>query len=139
MKVVRSVAALLLAGAALAVSAQTKWDLPAGYPAGNPHTQNLNQFAADIAKATGGKLTITVHPGGALFKAQEIKRAVQSGQAQIGEVLMSLLVNENAVFGADSIPFVATGFDAAFKLWQAQKPITEKILAGRRASTRRRC
>ncbi|UCG98000.1 MAG: TRAP transporter substrate-binding protein [Burkholderiales bacterium] len=130
MKVVRSVAALLLAGAALAVSAQTKWDLPAGYPAGNPHTQNLNQFAADIAKATGGKLTITVHPGGALFKAQEIKRAVQSGQAQIGEVLMSLLVNENAVFGADSIPFVATGFDAAFKLWQAQKPITEKILAG---------
>jgi len=130
MNLVRSLAAVALAGAALAVSAQTKWDLPAGYPAGNPHTQNLNQFAADIAKATGGKLTITVHPGGALFKAPEIKRAVQTGQAQIGEVLMSLLVNENPVFGADSIPFVATGFDAAYKLWQAQKPVAEKILAG---------
>jgi len=70
-----------------------------------------------------------VHPGGALFKAQEIKRAVQAGQAQIGEVLMSLLENENPVFGADSIPFVATGFDASFKLWQAQKPVVEKILA----------
>ena len=127
---------LLLLGSAAATlcltlpaAAQTKWDLPAGYPAGNPHTQNLNQFAADVAKATGGKLAITVHPGGALFKAPEIKRAVQTGQAQIGEVLMSLLENENPVFGADAVPFVATGFDPAWKLWQAQRPIVEKILA----------
>ena len=130
MQIVRSLAVVALAGAALAASAQTKWDLPAAYPAGNPHTQNLNQFAADVAKASGGKLTITVHPGGALFKAPEIKRAVQTGQAQIGEVLMSLLDNENPIFGVDSLPFVATGFDAAFKLWQAQKPVVEKILAG---------
>ena len=114
---------------ALPAAAQTKWDLPAGYPAGNPHTQNLNQFAADVSKATGGKLAITVHPGGALFNAPEIKRAVQTGQAQIGEVLMSLLENENPVFGADAVPFVATGFDASWKLWQAQRPIVEKLLA----------
>ena len=130
MKIVRSLAVTALAGAAMAVSAQTKWDLPAAYPAANPHTQNLNQFAADVAKASGGKLTITVHPGGSLFKAPEIKRAVQTGQAQIGEVLMSLLENENALFGVDSLPFVATGFDAAYKLWQAQRPVVEKILAG---------
>ncbi len=111
-------------------TAQTKWDLPAGYPAGNPHTQNLTQFAADVAKATGDKLTITVHPNGSLFKAPEIKRAVQTGQAQIGEVLMSLLENENPVFGADAVPFVATGFDASWKLWQAQRPVVEKILTG---------
>jgi TRAP-type C4-dicarboxylate transport system substrate-binding protein len=124
-----SVAAAALAIGAPAV-AQTKWDLPAGYPAGNPHTLNLTQFAADIAKASGGKLTITVHPNGSLFKAQEIKRAVQSGQAQVGEVLMSLLENENPVFGADAVPFVATGFDESYKLWQAQRPVVEKILAG---------
>lgn len=129
MRIVHSLAAFALVGTALAVSAQTKWDLPAGYPAGNPHTQNLNQFAADVAKATGGKLAITVHPNGSLFKAPEIKRAVQTGQAQIGEVLMSLLVNENPVFGVDSVPFVATGFDDAFRLWQAQKPVVERILA----------
>ena len=114
----------------LPVMAQTKWDLPAGYPAGNPHTQNLSQFAADVQKATNGKLVITVHPNGALFKAQEIKRAVQTGQAQIGEVLMSLLENENPVFGADAVPFVATGFDASWKLWQAQRPVVEKMLNG---------
>ncbi|HQR22986.1 MAG TPA: TRAP transporter substrate-binding protein [Burkholderiaceae bacterium] len=116
-------------GFGMPAAAQTKWDLPAGYPPGNPHTQNLTQFAADVAQATGGKLNITVHPNGALFKASEIKRAVQTGQAQIGEVLMSLLENENPVFGADAVPFVATGFDASYKLWQAQRPVVEKILA----------
>ena len=70
-----------------------------------------------------------MHAGGSLFKAPEIKRAVQTGQAQIGEVLMSLLENENPVFGADAVPFVATGFDASWKLWQAQRPVVEKILA----------
>ena len=121
---------LLCVLASTPASAQVKWDLPAGYPAGNPHTQNLTQFAADVAKASGNKLAITVHPNGALFKAPEIKRAVQTGQAQIGEVLMSLLENENPVFGADAVPFVATGFDASWKLWQAQRPVVEKILAG---------
>ena len=126
---VRTAAAAIALGLGLPAVAQTKWDLPAGYPAGNPHTQNLNQFATDIATATGGKLNITVHAGGSLFKAPEIKRAVQTGQAQAGEVLMSLLENENPVFGADAVPFVATGFDASWKLWQAQRPVVEKILA----------
>jgi TRAP-type C4-dicarboxylate transport system substrate-binding protein len=84
----------LLATAALlatagAAQAQTKWDLPAAYPATNFHTENLVQFAADVDKATGGKLKITVHANASLFKAPEIKRAVQGGQAQIGEVLIS--------------------------------------------------
>ena len=109
--------------------AQTKWNLPAAYPADNPHSVNLIQFAKDVGDATGGKLQITVHPAASLFKAPDIKRAVQTGQAQIGEVLMSLLENENPVFGADAVPFVATGFDASFKLWQAQRPVVEKILA----------
>ncbi len=127
--VIVAACAAVLSLAAPYAAAQTKWDLPAGYPAGNPHTQNLTQFAADVAKATGNKMTITVHPNGSLFKAPEIKRAVQTGQAQIGEVLMSLLENENPLFGADAIPFVATGFDASWKLWQAQRPVVEKVLA----------
>ena len=77
--------ALLLA--ASPVSAQTKWNLPCAYPADNPHTVNLMQFAKDVSDATGGKLQVTVHPAASLFKAPDIKRAVQTGQAQIGEVL----------------------------------------------------
>ena len=113
-----AVAAVALAGAA---HAQTKWDLPAGYPATNFHTENINAFAADIDKASGGKLKITVHPNAALFKAPEIKRAVQGGQAQIGEILLSGYSNEDPLFGLDSVPFLATSYSAAAKLWKASR------------------
>ena len=87
MSITRPLAALALA-LPLAALAQTKWDLPAAYPATNFHTENLVQFANDVDKASGGKLKITVHANASLFKAQEIKRAVQQGQAQIGEILL---------------------------------------------------
>ena len=111
------------------VQAQTKWDLPAAYPATNFHSVNLNQFAADVDKASGGKLKITVHPNASLFKAPEIKRAVQGGQAQAGEILMVNFQNEWGVWGADGIPFLATSYDDAMKLWQVQRPMVEKKLA----------
>ena len=109
--------------------AQTKWDLPAAYPAANFHTENITQFAKDVDTATGGKLKITVHANASLFKAPEIKRAVQGGQAQIGEVLISNFTNEWQLFGADALPFVADSYDEAVKLWKVQKPAFEKKLA----------
>jgi TRAP-type C4-dicarboxylate transport system substrate-binding protein len=126
---------LLLAAFVLAVigmqpaSAQIKWNLPAAYPADNPHSENLALFAKDVAAATNDKLQITVHPGASLFKAPDIKRAVQTGQAQIGEVLISLHENEDPVFGVDVIPFLATSFTESKKLWLASKPAIEKRLA----------
>jgi TRAP-type transport system periplasmic protein len=119
-------AAVLLAGTA---QAQTKWDLPAAYPATNFHTVNLQAFADDVDKASAGKLKITVHANASLFKAPEIKRAVQGGQAQIGEILMSIYQNEWQVFGADALPFLADSYDEAMKLWRAQKPMLDKKLA----------
>ncbi len=108
--------------------AQTKWDLPAGYPTTNFHTVNLQAFADDVDKASGGKLKITVHANGSLFKAPEIKRAVQGGQAQIGEALISNFSNEWDIFGADALPFLADSYDEAVKLWRVQKPMFEKKL-----------
>jgi TRAP-type transport system periplasmic protein len=124
-----SAAALLAAllPATLA-QAQTKWDLPAAYPASNFHTENLTQFAAEVDKATAGKLKITVHAGASLFKAPEIKRAVQGGQAQIGEILLVNFQNEWQIFGADGLPFLADSYDEAFKLYKVQKPLLEKKL-----------
>jgi TRAP-type C4-dicarboxylate transport system substrate-binding protein len=114
---------------AFPAGAQTRWNLPAAYPAENFHTENLNAFAKEVADTTGGKLQITVHPNASLFKAPEIKRAVQTGQAQIGEVLISLHENEDPVFGLDVVPFLATSFADAKKLWTASKPAIEKKLA----------
>jgi TRAP-type C4-dicarboxylate transport system substrate-binding protein len=111
-----------------AVMAQTKWDLPAAYPASNFHTENLAQFAADIDKATGGKLKITVHANASLSKANEIKRAVQGGQAPIGEVLLANFENENPLYGADGIPFLATSYADSKRLAEVQKPYLDKLL-----------
>lgn len=119
------VSALALAAPA---AAQTKWNLPAAYPADNPHSENLVAFAKEVETATGGKLQITVHPGAALFKAPEIKRAVQSGQAQMGEVLLSIHENEDPLFGIDVVPFLATSFVDSMKLYKASKAAIEKKL-----------
>ena len=123
---------LTLIAAALSLGtsafAQTKWDLPAAYPATNFHTENLVQFAADVDKATAGKLKITVHANASLFKANEIKRAVQGGQAQIGEVLLVNFENENPIYGADGIPFLASSYADSKKLYAAQKPALTKLL-----------
>jgi len=122
--------AALAAGALMAqpAAAQTKWNLPAAYPSDNPHSENLALFAKDVAAATNNKLQITVHPAASLFKAPEIKRAVQTGQAQIGEVLISLHENEDPIFGVDVIPFLATSYPEAKKLWEASKPLIAKKL-----------
>jgi TRAP-type C4-dicarboxylate transport system substrate-binding protein len=124
---------LLLAGismaAAVGAMAQTKWDLAAAYPATNFHTENLNAFAADIDKASAGKLKITVHANASLFKANEIKRAVQGGQAQAGEILLVNFQNEWQLFGADGLPFLADSYDEAMKLYKAQRPLLEKKFA----------
>src|SRR5690606_11798040 len=85
--------------------------------------------AADVDKATGGKLKITVHANASLFKAPEIKRAVQTNQAQIGEILISNYSNENPLYGIDVLPFLATSYDAARKLDRASRPALDKLLA----------
>ncbi len=128
----RSLLLAAFAAAALTASpalAQTKWNLPAAYPASNPHSENLVLFAKDIAAATGGKLDITVHPAASLFKAPDIKRAVQTGQAQMGEVLMSLHENEDPIYGIDVVPFLAVSFPESKKLWDVSKSAVEKKLA----------
>lgn len=119
---------LLATGLATGAFAQTKWDLPAAYPVSNFHTENLQAFATDVDKASGGKLKIQVHANASLFKANEIKRAVQGGQAPIGEVLLVNFENENPVYGADGIPFLAASYADARKLANAQKPVLDKLL-----------
>ncbi len=116
---------LLFSGAA---SAQTKWDMPTPYPEATFHTVNIQQFAKDVKAATGGELVINVHSAGSLFKHKEIKNAVRGGQAPIGEFFLGLLANEDPIFGIDSLPFLATDYAAAEKLWKVTKPKISSLL-----------
>ena len=126
-KLVLCLSSLACAGFA---QAQTKWDLPTGYGANTFQTQNVEQFAKDVEQMTGGKLKITLHPGGSLFKQPEIKRAIQSGLAPAGEFIISGMSNENPLFGVDSIPFLATSYADSKRLYEAAKPVQAKVLAG---------
>jgi len=129
MKPRQALVAFALAAAFGAAQAQVKWDLPTAYPATNYHTENIQQFANDVDKAAGGKLKITIHANGSLFKAPEIKRAVQSGQAPIGEILWVNFLHEDQLFGIDGVPFLATSFPEAEKLWKASRKAIDERLA----------
>ena len=113
---------------AAGASAQSKWDMPTPYPDSNFHTKNVRQFADEIAKASGGKLQITIHSANSLIKMPEIKRAVQTGQVPIAEVLVAALANESAVFAFDSNPFLAPSYEKQRKLYAAARPVLEKRL-----------
>jgi len=127
MKTMLGMAAAIALSSSAAFAAD-KWDMPMAYSDSNFHTQNGKEFARCVRTGTGGELDITVHGGGSLFKGGEIKRAVQTGQVQIGERLLSAHQNEEPIFGIDSIPFLASSFDASEKLFAATRPTLEKTL-----------
>jgi TRAP-type C4-dicarboxylate transport system substrate-binding protein len=107
----------LAAGTAIAED----WDMPMAYSASNFHSEMGVVFADKVRDYTGGDINITVHPGGSLFKGGEIKRAVQTGQAPIGERFMSAHANEAPLLGWDNLPFLATTYEANDMLWAAAK------------------
>jgi TRAP-type C4-dicarboxylate transport system substrate-binding protein len=121
----------LFALAGTAAQAQTKWDMPTPYSDGEFHTVNVRQFVEDVKKASGGQLDIVVHSNGSLIKHPDILRAVSTGQVNIAEFLLGQFGNEEPVFNADNVPFLAAGYDNAWKLYQAQKAVLEKKLQGR--------
>ncbi len=121
-------ASLALAGT---VQAQTKWDMPTPYSDGEFHTINVKQFVEDVKKASGGQIDINVHSNGSLIKHPDMLRAVSTGQVPIAEFLLGQFGNEEAVFNADNVPFLAAGYDNAWKLYQAQKSVLQKKLEGR--------
>ncbi len=119
--------AMVMVALAHVVYAET-WNMPTAYPESNYQTQNVHRFANAVTKATDGKLTIKVHSGGSLFKGNEIKRAIQTGQANIGERILSAHANELPVLATDSVPFLATSFEESALLWQAAKPVIDAQL-----------
>jgi TRAP-type C4-dicarboxylate transport system substrate-binding protein len=115
----------------LAAQAQTKWDMPTPYSDNEFHTLNVKRFTQDVKQLSNGQLDIVVHSNGSLIKHPDILRAVSTGQVNIAEFLLGQFGNEDPVFAADNLPYVAAGWDNAWKFYQAQKPVLEKKLQAR--------
>lgn len=120
-QMLRITAAAGFAVLATGAFAQTKWDMPTGYSDGTFQTQNVRSFVEDVARLSGNKLAITVHSNGSLVKMPEMKRSVQSGQVPMAEMLVSVLSNENAIFGFDSVPGLVGSYAEARKLYNAAR------------------
>lgn len=127
-KTLPALLAVAAAGAMAAPAHAEKWDMPLAYPANNFHSENAADFAACVKDKSDGKLEIVTHPNGSLFAGNDIKRAVQTGQANIGERVTSALENENVIYGVEAIPFLATSFDASQELWETALPTMKKVL-----------
>ncbi len=124
-----AVPALLLAAGARAQGAQIKWQMATPYPDGNFHTRNIKEFAADLEQATGGKLSLTVHSNASLLPMPQIKRGVQTGQVQLGEILLTAYSNEDPFFDADAVPFLVPDLAGARKLAELQRQYIEARFA----------
>lgn len=122
------VGTLFVGAVSAAVRAET-WDMPTPYPETTFHTVNIQQFAEDVSRASDGRLTIRVHSAGSLFRHPEIKNVVRSAQVPIGEFLLSRLANQNAFFEADAVPFLASDYARAERLWELSRSEIERLLA----------
>jgi TRAP-type C4-dicarboxylate transport system substrate-binding protein len=114
-----------------ALLAQTTWKLATGYRAESFHTQNIMQFSREVEHATRGQLVVEVHPNNTLAKLNDISQAVQQGKAEAGETIMTSMVKEIPIAGADSIPFVVGSYKDAERMWKLQRPGIEKHFAQR--------
>ena len=132
-----AIAALLAAGASFAQTplgtapATTTWKLATGYRAESFHTKNIEQFARDVQKVTDGKLAIDLFPNNTLVKLADISSAVQQGKLDAGETIMTSMVKDIPLAGADSVPFVVGSYADAQRLWVLQRPGIEKNFAER--------
>ena len=117
----RLLAFLLALCAAPSAFAQTRWVMATPY-AENFHTINIRQFITDIEQATQGRLTIQLHNNATLLPMGQIKRGVQTGQVQLGEILLSAYSNEDPFFEVDGVPFLAWTWPQADALNTATEP-----------------
>jgi len=109
----------------LAAGAQTRWQFATPYPDGNFHTRNVRQFVQEAEQGSGGRLAIQLHTNASLLRMPEIRRGVQTGQAQLGEILLSAYANEDPFFALDGIPQLVTNYDQARRLMELSRPFIE--------------
>jgi TRAP-type C4-dicarboxylate transport system substrate-binding protein len=118
-----------LTALAPAAQAQTRWQFATPYADGNLHTRNIKTFIQEIEQASAGRLAIQLHSNGSLLPMPQIKRGVQQGQVQLGEILLTAYANEDVFFDADAIPQLVTNLAEAKKLADLQRPLIEARFA----------
>jgi TRAP-type C4-dicarboxylate transport system substrate-binding protein len=112
-------------GSATAVA--DPWKMPTNLLSGSFQLDVLQIFADDVRRRTGG--AIDIEPSGeSTMTDAEIIDAVWSGDMQVGSVFLSNMSNLSPLYELDTIPYLATTFDEAWKLWGASQLQTEQLM-----------
>lgn len=110
------------------LAANIKMDLNAMYGATNFHTKGAEQFAALVDEYTKGSVKITVHAGATLVKGSPLQ-AVKDGTVAMTDMFIPFTAGGGKVFGISALPFVASSYEDAYKLYQISKPAYDKTAA----------
>jgi TRAP-type C4-dicarboxylate transport system substrate-binding protein len=122
---------LLGAGPALladAAHAQGAMRFATPYPETNYVGRNNRQFVDDLRDASGGEVQAQLYPNASLLPLPQIKRGVQTGQIQIGEVLLNAYGNEDPFLEVDGIARLVHNWEEARRLARLSRPFIEARL-----------
>ena len=125
-------AVLLSTVAALALRAvpapALEWSMPVAAPPGGVAESSVRAFAAQVAADTGGGLTLAVTQAA---DAARVPGALGGGRAAAGAFPLAALEAAEPVLAMDRVPYLASNYVDAAKLWKVLRPAVERKLAAR--------
>jgi len=123
-------ALVLTLAAGGAQSAEVEWRYFTYFPVNDKPAQLTRAFAEDVAKATNGRLKITVFAAGELpYKAPDVVKAVSTNQVQMGDVAVGFASGDLPDLNVLSLPFLCTSYDQFDKAIAAIAPTIDEGFA----------
>ena len=108
--------------------AKTEWIANSCYPEVNHLCQSLMRFAEKINERTNGELEIRVETGAVLgYKGPELLEVVSDGLVQMSDILLNNQTGYEPVFGMNTLPYFARGWEENKILLEVEKPMFDEI------------
>ncbi|HEX6016663.1 MAG TPA: TRAP transporter substrate-binding protein DctP, partial [Burkholderiaceae bacterium] len=113
----RRAAARLLAGCAALATATAAWSadftmrISHQFPPAHHSAKNIEQFAADVKAATGGKVDVQIFGSAQLFKPNQNHSAVASGKIEAASIVGFTLGGTIPEMNVTLIPYYVTSLD----------------------------
>jgi len=127
------VGALLMLALCLAGPARAEvlhWDMPTEYPHDSMPGAGVERFAAEVTERSHGAIMVKPSYDAALgFKGIALLRAVEAGQLTLGDSFAGPLGEMAPIFLLSSLPFVATSFADAQRLYRVAMPAYQTAFA----------
>jgi TRAP-type C4-dicarboxylate transport system substrate-binding protein len=125
-----ALAGALVAGAGAAQAADFEWKLFTPFTANDKPTLLYRDFAADVEKASGGKLKIGVFSSAELpYKNSDALKIVATNQVEMADVAIGPVSGDVPDLNVFVLPFICTSMDQFYKAADAALPVINQRLS----------